>query len=175
MTLADRIYNVGVKWGIHKPNEPYTIDQVCAQHDYIGFEWRELLEAVAKKDKEALSDAVGDVLVTAANMLIALGADMTQFEETLSVLSDFTEKTKDAELNALISFQLTYHKSKEDIRKGRNKENHIKDIYALCSLVLEFTEDWRADLEKVVSIIEQRTGEIVNGVFIKDSSAAHTD
>lgn len=172
LTLVERIYNVGIKWGIHKPKESYTVEQICAQHDYIGFEWAELLEAWGQGNEKELEDAVGDVLVTIVNTLIMLGEDVTIFEEVLEMIE--AEGSGMQVDEAALTFQINYHKNKEAIRKERDV-NYAADLYNLAHKASIFSKDWRAALEEVVGVIEGRTGAVVNGVFQKDSSAAQTD
>lgn len=179
MRTIEELINLVNEWakekGIHEKGNFFT--QIMKTYEEVG----EIIESLDRNDKEALSDGIGDSIVTLINASWFLGDDkfklfIAKKDESINFIKtnygegalkvSIKSLIKDL-MNGLSSIFIEYVNVKnpnfEDIQSVI--VNILSNLEVLCyNYKLDFTEC----LNGAYEIISKRSGKIVDGTFIKD-------
>lgn len=138
----------------------------------------EVFEALLKRDKDLLVDAVGDTLVVLTILCLQSNLDPathikrhgTQIDDCDMSSHTFSQRCNSRlTTHVALSMGMSFGKLARSIGKGEKISDDVTSIVShlsqLCELCyIDFDECYRVAYEE----IKHRTGRMVDGVFVKD-------
>lgn len=150
MTRFDRVREICSGWGLYENSTEQT------QILYAISEAGELAKSIAKNDREAAKDDIGDILVCLINAY-----ELSDRKNKLEDQVDFeigTDSTLETFADMLSNFG-------QAIACGGGYGYLCDNLAAIASNMLLTIDEC---LDQAISQIEKRKGKIVNGVFCKE-------
>lgn len=180
MKTTEELINLVNEWakdkGIHEKGNFFT--QIMKTYEEIG----EIVESLDKNDKEALSDGIGDSIVTLINASWFLGDNkFKSFIEKKDRAVDFiktnygekalkvSEKSIIKDLMSELTFIFTEYVNVKNPNFEEIETSIVRILSNLEVLCYNYKLDFTECLNGAYEIISKRSGKIVNGTFVKDN------
>ena len=170
-------YNIKLvtEWARDKGLVGTSNQAVCAQFIKGVEEGGEIFDAILKRDKDELIDAIGDRLVVATIECINAGLDPVDYVKRVRCdgwmsFNSFEEAVKSREaLQVVCELGVVQGRLARAVAKQQPIREHIVDVvYELNNISTVLCVDIGECYRIAYTVIRDRTGSTVDGVFVKD-------